>query len=61
MKTTRNRKTQPNQPNKSDFLFHKYRIHQHDAEVLGTLYEAGEIGEAMAHKVAKKLKLNLDV
>jgi hypothetical protein len=58
MKTTRNRKTQPN---KSVFPLYKYRTHQHDAEAPSTPYEAREIGKAMAHKVAEKVKLNLDV
>lgn len=61
MKTMRTRKTQPPQLNKSVFLFHRYGIHQHGPKTLGASYEAREIGKIMALKVAKKLKLNLDV
>lgn len=61
MKNMRSRRTQPNQLNKLAFLFHKYRIYEHDAEKSGKAYETREIGKAMAEKIAKKVKLNLDV
>lgn len=61
MKAMRNRRTNLTQPNKSVFLFHRYEIHHHGIKTLGTPYEAREIGKAMALKVSKKLKLNLDV
>ncbi len=56
-----NQKTQPNQPNRPVFLFRRYKIQQHETKTFGTSDDAREIGKAMARKVAKKLKLNLDI
>ena len=61
MKTLRKQRNQLNQINKSVFLFHRYRIQQHGTKKFGYPDEAREIGKAMAHKVAKKLQLKLDV
>ena len=61
MKAMRKRKTQPNQINKSVFLFHRYGIRQHGSKALGTPEEVRAIGKAMAYKVAKKLQLKLDL
>lgn len=61
MKTTRTRKTQLNRPNNSVFLFHRYRLQLHGPETFGTSNEPRKIGKYMASKVAKKLKLTLDI
>jgi len=61
MKDTRKQKTEPDQLDKRVMLLRKCRTRQYDAGLLGASYEAGEIGRDMARKVAKKLRLKLDV
>ena len=61
MGTSRTRENQTNQLNKSVFLFHKYGIKPNGNKIIDIEDDAGEIGKLMAQKVAKKLKLNLNV
>ena len=61
MKTIRTLKPQTHQLNRSVFLFHSYGIKQHHSKIVDTPEEARKIGKIMAQKVAKKLKLNLDI
>jgi hypothetical protein len=49
------------QPDKSMFLFHNYGAKRHDTKTAHTQDEIREMGRIMGQKVAKKLKLNLDI
>jgi hypothetical protein len=60
MKATETQKTQP-RTSKSVFIFHRHKIKRHGYRTFGENDEAREIGKAMARKVAKKLKLHLDI
>ncbi|MGA2670502.1 MAG: hypothetical protein ABSF21_03675 [Dehalococcoidia bacterium] len=61
MKTMISRKGEHSQVSKSALLLHKYRIDVHHGEALATRCEAREMGKAIAEKIAKKVKLKLDV
>ncbi len=46
---------------RSVVLYHKYGIKQQHVNFIASSEDAREIGRIMAHKVAKKLKLNLGI